>query len=54
MNKLDLFNSDPNTNYIILEKELKESHRESFPVRTVKFNGKAWMILGILRYIIVV
>ena len=54
--KLDLINPDPNTNYEILEKELKESHQECFPVRTVKFNGKktqkkSWMSLGILRSI---
>ena len=40
IDKLDLINPDPNTNYEILEKELKESHQECFPVRTVKFNGK--------------
>ena len=56
IDKLDLINPDPNTNYEILEKELKESHQECFPVRTVKFNGKktqkkSWMTLGILRSI---
>ena len=56
IDKLDLINPDPNTNYEILEKELKESHQECFPVRNVKFNGKkhkkkSWMILGILRSI---
>ena len=40
IDKLDLINPDPNTNYEILEKELKESHHECFPVRTVKFNAK--------------
>ena len=40
IDKLDLINPDPSTNYEILEKELKESHQECFPVRTVKFNGK--------------
>ena len=40
IDKLDLINPDPNTNYEILEKELKESHQECFPVRTVKFNAK--------------
>ena len=40
IDKLDLINPDPKTNYEILEKELKESHQECFPVRTVKFNGK--------------
>ena len=56
IDKLDLINPDPNTNYEILEKELKESHHECFPVRTVKFNAKrhkkkSWMTLGILRSI---
>ena len=56
IDKLDLINPDPNINYEILEKELKESHQECFPVRTVKFNGKkhkkkSWMTLGILRSI---
>ena len=40
IDKLDLINPDPNTNYEILEKELKESHQECFTVRTVKFNAK--------------
>ena len=40
IDKLNLINPDPNTNYEIIEKELKESHQECFPVRTVKFNGK--------------
>ena len=39
-----------------LKKELKESHQDCFPVRTVKFNGKktqkkSSMTLGILRSI---
>ena len=56
IDKLDLINPDPNTNYEILEKELKESHHECFPGRTVKFNAKkhqkkSWMTLGILRSI---
>ena len=40
IDKLDLINPDPNTNYENLEKKLKESYQECFPVRTVKFNGK--------------
>ena len=39
IDKLDLINPDPNTNYEILEKELKESHQECFPVRTVAANA---------------
>ena len=31
---------DPNKNYEILEKTVKESHQECFPVRTAKFNAK--------------
>ena len=56
IDKFDLINPDPNANYEILEKELKESHQECFSVRTVKFNCKktqkiSWMTLGILRSI---
>ena len=40
IDKLDLIYPDPNTNYEILEKELKECHQEYVPVCTVKFNGK--------------
>ena len=40
IDKLDLIIPDPNTNYEILERELEKSHRECFPVSTVKFNGK--------------
>ena len=42
IDKLDLINPDPNTNFEIIEKQLKESHQHK---------KKSWMILGILRSI---
>ena len=58
IDQLDLINPDPNTNYEILEKELKESHHLTWAhFWLAKFNGKkkkikkSWVTLGILRSI---
>ena len=40
LQKLDADTVDPNSNYAILEKSLKNSHDECFPMRVVKFNPK--------------
>ena len=40
LQKLDADTVDPNSNYAILEKSLKKSHDECFPMRVVKFNPK--------------
>ena len=56
LEKLDPNIDDPNHNYDILEKSLKESHNDCFPVRVVKFNGKRhkkspWITNGIIKSI---
>ena len=48
--------ADPNQNYGILEKALKETHLVCFPERVVKFNKKKhkktpWITVGILKSI---
>ena len=40
LQKLDADTVDPNSNYAILEKSLKNSHDECFPMHVVKFNPK--------------
>ena len=40
LQKLDADTVDPNSNYAILEKSLKNSHDECFPMCVVKFNPK--------------
>ena len=56
LEKLDPNIDDRNHNYDILEKSLKESHNDCFPVRVVKFNGKRhnkspWITDGIIKSI---
>ena len=40
MDQLDrnIYDTDPNENYEVLERTLKEVHTECFPVRIVRFN----------------
>ena len=56
LEKLNPNIDNPNHNYDILEKSLKESHNDSFPVRVVTFCGKRhnkslWITDGIIKSI---
>ena len=52
----NIYDTDPNENYEVLERTLKEVHTECFPERIVRFNDKKhkktpWIITGILNSI---
>ena len=52
----NIYDTDPNENYEVLEGTLKEVHTECFPERIVRFNDKKhkktpWITTGILNSI---
>ena len=52
----NIYDTDPNENYEVLERTLKEVHTECFPERIVRFNDKKhkktpWITTGILNSI---
>ena len=52
----NIYDTDPNENYEVLERTLKEVHNECFPERIVRFNDKKhkktpWITTGILNSI---
>ena len=52
----NIYDTDPNENYEVLERTLKEVHTECFPERIVRFNYKKhkktpWITTGILNSI---
>ena len=52
----NIYDTDPNENYEILEQTLKEVHTECFPELIVRFNDKKhkktpWITIGILNSI---
>ena len=52
----NIYATDPNENYEVLERTLKEVHMECFPEQIVRFNGKKhkktpWMTTGIINLI---
>ena len=52
----NIYDTDPNENYEVLKRTLKEVHTECFPERIVRFNDKKhnktpWITTGILNSI---